>query len=281
MAAFNRFLVGLVIVFLVSSPSSSALHFLLIHGSGHGAWCWYKLATLLEQKGHNVTALDLAYSGRNQVPLERVHTFDEYHKPLSEYMKSLSPEDKVVLVGHSYGGYGVSWVMERFPEKVLGGVFASAFMVGPNFTLEDTNKLLPRPDQLDDSFVIGDPIRIVLIGPHFAATLLYQNSPPEDLKLANYSLRLAQFFYGDVANRQIRVTKERYGSVPRAYVIDLEDKLITPEAQRLMIARTPPQVVRRIRGADHMVQFSKPREFADNLIEIGGLFESFGQEGKP
>nr|XP_027122898.1 esterase PIR7B-like [Coffea arabica] len=188
MAAFNRFLVGLVIVFLAYSPSSSALHFLLIHGSGHG--------------GHNVTALDLAYSGRNQVPLERVHTIDEYHKPLSKDMKSLSPEDK----------------------------------------------LLPRPDQLDDSFVIGDPIRIVLIGPHFAATLLYQNSPPEDLKLANYSLRLTQFFYGDVANRQIRVTKERYGSVPRAYVIDLEDKLITPEAQRLMIARTPPQVVRQIRG---------------------------------
>ena len=75
------------------------------------------------------------------MPLERVHTIDEYHKPLSKDMKSLSPEDKVVLVGHNYGGYGVSWVKERFREKVLGGIFSSAFMVGPNFTLEDTNKV--------------------------------------------------------------------------------------------------------------------------------------------
>ena len=142
MATFYGFLVGLAIVFLAYSPSSSAVHFVLIHGSGHGAWCWYKLATLLEQAGHKVAAVDLAYSGRNQVPLEFVHTFDEYHKPLFKYLESLSPKEKVVLVGHSYGGYGVSSGLERFPEKVLGGVFASAFMVGPNFTLEDTNKVL-------------------------------------------------------------------------------------------------------------------------------------------
>ncbi|XP_027148622.1 salicylic acid-binding protein 2-like [Coffea eugenioides] len=281
MATFYGFLVGLAIVFLACSPSSSAVHFVLIHGSGHGAWCWYKLATLLEQAGHKVAAVDLAYSGRNQVPLEFVHTFDEYHKPLFKYLESLSPKDKVVLVGHSYGGYGVSSGLERFPEKVLGGVFASAFMVGPNFTLEDTNKFLPRPDQVDDSFVIGDPIRIVLFGPHFAATMLYQNSPPEDLKLANYSIRLTQIFRGDLANRQIRVTKERFGTVPRAYVAGLEDKIITPDVQRAMIKSTPPQVVREIEGADHMIMFSKPQEFANNLIEIAESFELFGLGGRP
>ncbi|CDP19871.1 unnamed protein product [Coffea canephora] len=175
--------------------------------------------------------------------------------------------------------FPLAW--KGFQKRSLGGVFASAFMVGPNFTLEDTNKILLRPDQADDSFVIGDPVRIVLFGPHFAATLLYQNSPLEDLKLASYSIRLTQFFRGDLANKQIRVTKERYGSVPRAYVVDLEDKAITPDVQRAMIKSTPPQVVREIEGADHMVQFSKPQEFANNLIEIAESFELFGQGGRP
>ena len=84
-----------------------------------------------------------------------------------------------------------------------------------------------------------------------------------------------------MANREIRVTKERFGTVPRAYVAGLEDKIITPDVQRAMIKSTPPQVVREIEGADHMVQFSKPQEFANNLIEIAKSFELFGQGGRP
>ncbi|PRQ47821.1 putative 3-oxolaurate decarboxylase [Rosa chinensis] len=46
-----------------SKNPSMKKHFVLVHGASHGAWCWYKLATLLTSAGHNVTTLDLPTSG--------------------------------------------------------------------------------------------------------------------------------------------------------------------------------------------------------------------------
>jgi Alpha/beta hydrolase family len=33
--------------------------FALVHGAWHGAWCWERLAPLLQQAGHDVVAMDL------------------------------------------------------------------------------------------------------------------------------------------------------------------------------------------------------------------------------
>jgi hypothetical protein len=68
----------------------------LVHGVNHGAWCWYKLKTLLEEVGYNVTAIDLAASGRNLEPLNNLRTIDDYHKPLYSYMATLAGEDRVI-----------------------------------------------------------------------------------------------------------------------------------------------------------------------------------------
>nr|XP_027065741.1 polyneuridine-aldehyde esterase-like [Coffea arabica] len=111
-------------------------HFLLVHGACLGAWSWYKLVTLLEEAGHKVTALDLAASGRNQERIREVLTIDDYHKPLFSFMDALSPEEKVILVGHSMGGYAVSSAMERYPEKIDFAVFVSAHMLGPDLPLD-------------------------------------------------------------------------------------------------------------------------------------------------
>ncbi|XP_028111859.1 putative methylesterase 11, chloroplastic [Camellia sinensis] len=43
-------------------------HFVLVHGGGFGAWCWYKTIALLEEGGFRVTAIDLTGSG--------IHSFD-------------------------------------------------------------------------------------------------------------------------------------------------------------------------------------------------------------
>lgn len=40
------------------SSSEKQGHFVLVHG----AWCWYKVATLLQSAGHRATALDLGAS---------------------------------------------------------------------------------------------------------------------------------------------------------------------------------------------------------------------------
>eukprot|EP00262_Sarcandra_glabra_P011728 TRINITY_DN287_c0_g1_i4.p1 TRINITY_DN287_c0_g1~~TRINITY_DN287_c0_g1_i4.p1 ORF type:complete len:211 (+),score=17.68 TRINITY_DN287_c0_g1_i4:523-1155(+) len=107
-------------------------HFVLVHGAGHGAWCWYKLATQLNSAGHRVTALDLAASGINTKQLSELKNVFDYHKPLMEMMESLPSDEKVVLVGHSFGGVGLSLAMETFPQKIEVAVFVTASMLSYN-----------------------------------------------------------------------------------------------------------------------------------------------------
>ena len=107
-------------------------HFVLIHGSGHGAWSWYKIVALLKSSGHNVTAIDLAASGIDLKPVNALRSISDYHRPLMELMASLPPHEKVILVGHSLGGLAISQAMERFPGKVSVAIFVTVLTPEPS-----------------------------------------------------------------------------------------------------------------------------------------------------
>lgn len=109
-------------------------HFLLVHGACHGAWCWFKISSLLKSMGHKVTALDMAASGIHPKQVLEVHSFSDCVEPLIEFMASLPPEERVILVGHSMGGAWMSAAMERFPERISVSVYAAALMPGPDFS---------------------------------------------------------------------------------------------------------------------------------------------------
>jgi pimeloyl-ACP methyl ester carboxylesterase len=102
--------------------------FVLVHGICHGAWCWYKLATLLKSAGHRVTALDLGASGVNPKRLEEIYSISDSLQPLTDFLASLPHDERVILVGHSYGGMGISLAMESFPDKISVAVYVTAFM---------------------------------------------------------------------------------------------------------------------------------------------------------
>ena len=106
-------------------------HFVLVHGLCHGAWCWYKVATALEAAGHRVTALDLAASGAHPERLHEVRSFEDYSRPLLDAVAAAPDGDRLVLVGHSFGGHNLALAMERFPRKVSVAVFISAPMPVP------------------------------------------------------------------------------------------------------------------------------------------------------
>ncbi|KAL6012529.1 hypothetical protein ACLOJK_003018 [Asimina triloba] len=85
--------------------NENGVHFILVHGLGHGAWCWYKLATLLRSDGHKVTMPDLAASGVDAKGLDQVGSVHSYFQPLMEIMEDLAQDERVILVGHSYGDW--------------------------------------------------------------------------------------------------------------------------------------------------------------------------------
>jgi pimeloyl-ACP methyl ester carboxylesterase len=115
-------------------------HFVMVHGVCVGAWSWYKVKPQLESVGHKVTAIDLAACGINTQKIEDVHTFADYAKPLLDFLASLDPNEKVILVGHSFGGVSVALAMEKFPEKIAVGIFLAAFIPDtqhkPSYVLE-------------------------------------------------------------------------------------------------------------------------------------------------
>ena len=111
-----------------------------MHGCCHGAWCWYKVATLLSSHGHRVTAIDLGASGINPKQLDDIPTISGYLQPLMEVLAVLPSNEKVVIVGHSMGGVAISVAMEKFPEKVAVGVYVSAIMPDPDLNLLALNQ---------------------------------------------------------------------------------------------------------------------------------------------
>lgn len=69
--------------------------FILIHGEGFGAWCWYKTIALLEESGLLTTALDLTGSGIDLTDTNSIATLAEYSKPLIDYLQGLPEDEKV------------------------------------------------------------------------------------------------------------------------------------------------------------------------------------------
>uniref|UniRef100_A0A453GGX1 AB hydrolase-1 domain-containing protein n=1 Tax=Aegilops tauschii subsp. strangulata TaxID=200361 RepID=A0A453GGX1_AEGTS len=119
-------------------------HFILVHGLGHGAWCWYKLVPMLRAAGHRVTALDMAASGAHPARMDEVPSFEEYSRPLLDAVAAAPVGERLVLVGHSLGGLNIALAMERLPRKVAAAVFLDACMpcVGRHMgvTMEEGSK---------------------------------------------------------------------------------------------------------------------------------------------
>ncbi|KAG6486113.1 hypothetical protein ZIOFF_054683 [Zingiber officinale] len=73
-------------------------HFVLVHGGGFGAWCWYKSIALLEDSGFKVSAIDLTGSGISSFDTNKVTSLAEYAKPLTSFLETLGDMNKVCTV---------------------------------------------------------------------------------------------------------------------------------------------------------------------------------------
>ncbi|KAF8013652.1 hypothetical protein BT93_I1498 [Corymbia citriodora subsp. variegata] len=273
---------ALLILFLFcfrqNEASLESKHFVLVHGSGHGAWCWYKIATLLRSAGHRVTAPDLAASGIDPLQTKSLRSISQYFKPLRDVMEGLASHERAILVGHSMGGLALSQVMEKFPEKIALAVFVSALMPGPELNVSTVNQesLRRSPPVLDSCYTYdngpNNPPTTFSFGPTFLASTVYQLSPIEDLTLANMLLRPLPLFSDKDMSRQITLSQKKYGSVCRIVVLLEGDKLIPKDLVEWMIRRNLPDEVLKIKGSDHMVMMSKPAELGAILQKTASKY---------
>ena len=87
--------------------------------------------------------------------------------------------------------------------------------------------------------------------------------------LALSSLRPAPLFNDEeLVLKQTKLTKGKYGSVRRVFIVCDQDLAIDESLQRWMIERNPPNEVKVINGTNHMVLFTRPIKLFSYLGEI-------------
>nr|UQZ09622.1 norfluorocurarine synthase 1 [Strychnos nux-vomica] len=251
-------------------------HFVLVHGAGHGAWCWYKLKPLLESSGHKVTAIDLLASGINTKRLDEVDTLRDYSLPLLELMAAIPPDEKVILVGHSFGGFSTAIAMEHYPEKISIAVFIASVMPDavhpPSYFFNLVFEWSPKDEDPLDTKIepYGNPDQprtAIRYGPKYLSSKIYQNCTTEEIELANLLLRPIYLFAEDLSKAKAFSAKG-YGSVKRAYIVCSEDKSFPVGFQHWLVENVGVIEAKEIKDADHMAMISKPQRLRQCLQEI-------------
>ncbi|XP_043712755.1 methylesterase 17-like [Telopea speciosissima] len=251
-----------------SKPSSA--HFVLVHGIGHGAWCWYKIRPLLESSGHKVSCLDLKSAGIDTSDASSVLTFHDYNQPLIDFLSALPPHDQVILVGHSAGGLSVTDAIHKVGKKIHVAIYVGATMLRSGFST-DLDVLHGAPDlsEYGDVYELGfglgldQPPTRCIIKKEFQRKLMYNLSPLEDSILASMLLRPGPI----MALQQARFSEgPETDQVKRVYIKTLHDRVLTPDQQDEMIKRWPPSQVFELES-DHSPIFSTPFELFSSLLK--------------
>ncbi|XP_073279955.1 putative methylesterase 11, chloroplastic [Primulina huaijiensis] len=250
-------------------------HFVLVHGGGFGAWCWYKTIAFLEECGYKVTAIDLTGSGIHSFDTNRITSLAQYVKPLTDFFEKLADGEKVVLVGHDLGGACISYAMELFPSKVSKSVFVAAVMLtSGQSSLDIFSEKVESNDLMRQAQVFlydnGDshPPTAINYDRSLSKELLFNQSSAKDVALASVSMRPIPF---SPVLEKLTLSEKKHGCVRRFYIETIEDKAMPSSVQRNMIANSPPEQVFSLKGADHSPFFSKPQALHKLLVEISKI----------
>ena len=235
--------------------------FVLVHGSWHGAWCWYKVVSRLQARGHTAIALDLPGLGADATPLSEV-SLELWNDALLEVVRAQA--EPVILVGHSRGGLNISMAAEAEPDRVSKLIYLCAFVPNDGASIMDL-AALNTSTRLAENLVPGADGISTTVREDAIEDVFYDDCSADDLALARLCLRpeplapLAAPFRGTAAN---------FERIAKAYIECVKDEAISIDTQHDMAARCD-EVVRM--NTSHSPFFAAP----DELVEIlSGLAET-------
>ncbi|MFT5485048.1 MAG: pimeloyl-ACP methyl ester carboxylesterase [Halieaceae bacterium] len=99
--------------------------YVLVHGGGHGGWCYQPVARILRAQGHEVYAPTLTGLGEREHLLSADIDLDMH---ITDVVNLLQFEDlhDVILVGHSYGGMVITGIADRATDRIGNMVYLDA-----------------------------------------------------------------------------------------------------------------------------------------------------------
>lgn len=233
--------------------------FVLVHGAWHGGWCWEKVVRELEAAGHVARAPDLPGHGDDSTPHERVD-LQAYCDRVCEVIDSL--DDEVVLVGHSLGGLTISQVAEHRHDRLRCLVYVAAFIPESSGTLVDSTQAVSS--EIHAVTRLSDDGHSICFDPAAAREIFYADCSAGDVARAVERLcpQPSQVFRSG-----LELSENGYGSVPRDYILCLQDRAVPVDQQRGLAERHD---CRNLYSMDrsHSPFFSAPQELAKILGEI-------------
>lgn len=236
----------------------------LVHGAFGGAWTWDPVVAPLEALGHTVETLDLPGGGEDRTPVEEI-TLDACADRVCSVLAG-RPEP-AVLVGYSMGGVIVTQAASNAPERVASLIFVAAFMPSNGQSLLDlTRQPEGAGDLIQANIVVeGDPL-MASLSDEAAAAAIYNCCTPEQTAKAVARRRpqaVAPFA------TPVHVDDAVLATIPRSYVLTLQDRAMAPALARRMIAEHPCRKVVEI-DADHAPHLSATEELVAALDELAG-----------
>ena len=204
-------------------------NFVLVHGAWHGGWCWSETKALLESQGHCVEAPDLPSHGNDSTDVNDVTLANCVDRVVAS-VENL--EGKVVLVGHSLGGFIISAVAERMRARIEELVFVCAMVPKSGESANDCGRSNVA-SVLRGNLVPAEDGKSVTLKPAFIPMAFYHDCAEEDQREATSKLCPQSTA---VFAEPVTLTDENFGAISKHYIECLEDQAVHIVSQREMAA---------------------------------------------
>jgi len=234
--------------------------YVLVHGGGHGGWCYQRVARMLQSAGHAVHAPTLTGLG------ERSHLVGpevDLDLHIRDITAVLHFEDlrEVILVGHSYGGMVITGAADRAADRVGRLVYLDAANPAGGQSLVDVAG--PNITAIRPLGRVVDGVELVLLPGVPDATTLYGVTDPADL--AWMAERLTAHPW-KCFEQPLRLTNEAaLWAIPQYHIV-CTATLATRDPELIGKARAAGRLWDIDTGHDLMI--TEPRAVADALLEI-------------
>jgi pimeloyl-ACP methyl ester carboxylesterase len=240
-------------------PASPKLPVVLVHGAWSEASAWDRVAADLRARGHTVTAVNLPGHGHDSTPLKEL-SLAGYADAVA---KALPANGQALLVGHSLAGMVISQVAENAPERVAKLVYVAGYLPRNGeslyqLALQDKGSQVGKFWRQDDPKAYS-PATIAKEG--LIATFCADCSPADQQYLHNSHKAEAVPPLGT----PVKLSAERFGRVPRAYVHTSEDQTVSLGLQQQMLAAAggaSPVVTLK---TSHMPMLTQPRALVEAI----------------
>lgn len=232
--------------------------FVLVHGGGHGAWCWDRVVPALRDAGHEVHVPVLTGVGERFCELTPDVGLSTHIDDIVALFETENLRD-VILVGHSYGGTVITGVAGRLPGRIRELVFLDAPHPRNGECLCDASPggLAVFEAMLREE----DGVALTLYPePHILAAFGLVEQADVDWAMQNLTPHPMKCF-----TERLDIDDELVDAIPRTSIDCVET-----------LARRDPEITRRAKQADrcweidtgHDLMISEPRATAEMLLKI-------------